>query len=193
MQKPAIDIDRLRKGDEKEFRFFFDFFYPRLMSIAVRFVSEHIAEDIVQNVFIMYWEQKETLTPDAIHSYLYKCTQNNCLNHLKHQSVVLDHEDKVRLAEERISYQQRHSDDNDLWYELVNKDLEQLVKKSISKLPPKCRQAFELSYFKDLSYKEIGAVMNISPRTVEEHVQKAVKFLREDLKHILISLLLLLN
>lgn len=75
------------------------------MSVACRFVPEHIAEDIVQSVFVMYWEQKSTLTPNAIHSFLYKCTQNNCLNYLKHQAVVLGHEEEVRLAEERMAFQ----------------------------------------------------------------------------------------
>ena len=68
------------------------------MSVACRFVPEHIAEDIVQSVFVMYWEQKSTLTPNAIHSFLYKCTQNNCLNYLKHQAVVLGHEEEVAFG-----------------------------------------------------------------------------------------------
>ena len=93
MQTISIDINKVQKGDEAEFRLLFNLFYPRLMSVACRFVPEHIAEDIVQSVFVMYWEQKFTLTPNAIHSFLYKCTQNNCLNYLKHQAVVLGHEE----------------------------------------------------------------------------------------------------
>ena len=85
MQTISIDINKVQKGDEAEFRLLFNLFYPRLMSVACRFVPEHIAEDIVQSVFVMYWEQKSTLIPNAIHSFLYKCTQNNCLNYLKHQ------------------------------------------------------------------------------------------------------------
>ena len=87
-----------------------DSFYPRLMSVACRFVPEHIAEDIVQSVVVMYWEQKSALIPNAIHSFLYKCTQNKCLNYLKHQAVVLGHEEEVRLAEERMAFQLAGSD-----------------------------------------------------------------------------------
>lgn len=159
------------------------------MSVACRFVPEHIAEDIVQSVFVMYWEQKSTLTPNAIHSFLYKCTQNNCLNYLKHQAVVLGHEEEVRLAEERMAFQLAGSDANELWNEVVERDIRKLLEASISKLPPKCRQAFELSYFKEMTYKEIAEAMHISSRTVEEHVQKATKFLREDLKEVLFCLL----
>ena len=168
MQTISIDINKVQKGDETEFRLLFNLFYPRLMSVACRFVPEHIAEDIVQSVFVMYWEQKSALIPNAIHSFLYKCTQNNCLNYLKHQAVVLGHEE-------------------------VERDIRKLLKASISKLPPKCRQAFELSYFKEMTYKEIAEAMHISSRTVEEHVQKATKFLREDLKEVLFCLLFLLR
>ncbi len=100
MQTISIDINKVQKGDETEFRLLFNLFYPRLMSVACRFVPEHIAEDIVQSVFVMYWEQKSALIPNAIHSFLYKCTQNNCLNYLKHQAVVLGHEEEVRTCTE---------------------------------------------------------------------------------------------
>ena len=72
MQTISIDINKVQKGDETEFRLLFNLFYPRLMSVACRFVPEHIAEDIVQSVFVMYWEQKSALIPNAIHSFLYK-------------------------------------------------------------------------------------------------------------------------
>lgn len=160
MQTISIDINKVQKGDETEFRLLFNLFYPRLMSVACRFVPEHIAEDIVQSVFVMYWEQKSALIPNAIHSFLYKCTQNNCLNYLKHQAVVLGHEEEVRLAEERMAFQLAGSDANELWNEVVERDIRKLLKASISKLPPKCRQAFELSYFKDMTYKEIAEAMH---------------------------------
>lgn len=138
MQTISIDINKVQKGDETEFRLLFNLFYPRLMSVACRFVPEHIAEDIVQSVFVMYWEQKSALIPNAIHSFLYKCTQNNCLNYLKHQAVVLGHEEEVRLAEERMAFQLAGSDANELWNEVVERDIRKLLKASISKLPPKC-------------------------------------------------------
>ncbi len=75
------------------------------MSVACRFVPEHIAEDIVQSVFVMYWEQKcIALIPNAIHSFLYKCTAT-IADDLKHQAVVLGHEEEVRLAEECMAFQ----------------------------------------------------------------------------------------
>lgn len=193
MQVGSIDMEKVQKGDEGEFRLLFNLFYPRLMSVACRFVAEHVAEDIVQNVFVMYWEQKCTLIPNAIHSFLYKCTQNSCLNYLKHQAILSGYEDEVRLAEERIVFQAESSDANELWNEIVERDIRELLEASIAKLPPKCRQAFELAYFNEMTHKEIAEIMQISSRTVEEHVQKATKFLRADLKHVLFCMLFLLR
>lgn len=193
MPKRTINIDKIQQGDETEFRLLFNLFYPRLMALACRFVPESAAEDMVQNVFTTYWEQKAKLNPQHLHSFLYKCTQNTCLNYLKHESVVWKHEEEVRLAEARITFLSTQSDANESWNQVVEHDVRRILDCSISKLPPKCREAFELFYFRDMSYKEIAEIMHISSRTVEEHVQKATKFLRSDLKDILFCLLLLLH
>ena len=183
MLSPDIDLQALQKGNEMEFHRFFNLFYPRLMSLACRFVPEYVAEDLVQDVFIRYWEQKEMLKPDSLHSYLYKCTQNNCLNYIKHQHVEDDYASMVREAEERILAMAEHSDVNILWNEMLERDVRKTLNEAIEKLPPKCREAFVLSFYHEMTYKEIGERMGVSPRTVEEHVQKAHKVLRDLLKH----------
>ena len=67
----------------------------------------------------MYWEQKSALIPNAIHSSFIMHT-DNCLNYLKHQAVVLGHEEEVRLAEERMVFQLAGSDANELWNEWLS-------------------------------------------------------------------------
>ena len=94
------------------------------------------------------------------------------------------------LAEERVAFNQEASDDCESWDNLVDRDVEQQLKLALQKLPPKCRQAFELSYFQEMTYREVAEKMNISPRTVEEHVQKATNLLRNDLRYLLYSTLL---
>ena len=184
-----IDLDKLKDGDEREFRLFFNMFYPRMMSVACRFVAEADAEDIVQGVFLKYWENRTALSPDTIHSYLYKCTQNSCLNHIKHQAVVSGHLRSVNLAEERIAFQNANSGRSDSWENVVARDVRKLLDEKISALSPKCREAFLLSFYSGLTYREISEVMDISPRTVEEYVQKSTKHLRAELKDILLSVM----
>ena len=71
MQLP-IDIQKVKDGDQVVFKSFFECFYPKLMALACRFVDEHVAKDLVQDVFASYWEQKKLIDADNIQSFLYK-------------------------------------------------------------------------------------------------------------------------
>jgi len=84
----CFDIQRVKLGGANEFKRFFEFLYPRLMGVACRFVDDEEARDLVQDVFVEYWEHKQILEIDNVPSYLYKSVQNKCLNHIKHQKVV---------------------------------------------------------------------------------------------------------
>ncbi|EJX05585.1 RNA polymerase sigma-70, Bacteroidetes type [gut metagenome] len=180
-----INVDRIKRGDQEEFHKLFLELYPRLMALACRFVTPFVAEDMVQSVFEKYWMQKTLLQIHSLPSYLYKCTQNECLNYLKHQNITQEYAIEVQLAEERIRYQQEQSDWNDSWNDLESKDLEERFRQALNHLPPKCRQAFELSFYEEMTYKEIAQKLSVSPRTIEEHVQKAIGILRKELHHLL--------
>jgi len=180
-----IDINKVKQGDPDAFRDFFTCFYPKLMSLACRFVDEQTADDLVQDIFASYWERKHLIDADNIRSFLYKWLQNNCLNYLKHQLVVEEYETRVRLTEARVSYWESMTDSDDVLKQIINKDLYQIVEEAVKKLPPKCAEAFRLCYYHDLSHKEIAKVMNISSRTVEVHIRRAITFLKADLRDIL--------
>ncbi len=184
----SVDIQKIKEGDHTSFKTFFEYFYPKLMSLACRFVEEHIAKDLVQDVFTSYWEQKTTIETENIQSFLYKCIQNRCLNYLKHQMVVEDYEAKIRLAEARITFLNEKTDSNDVLKQMIIQDLQEVIENSVKKLPPKTAEAFRLCYYQDLPHKEIAQIMNISYRTVESHIRHAVLFLREDLKDLLLLL-----
>lgn len=188
-----IDIDKLKQGDRETFRLFFTYFYPKLKAFAFRFVDEDTAEDIVQDVFLSFWEQKHKIQADNIYSYLFKCTQNKCLNHLKRRTIAEEYELQVRIAESRMIFFDRMTDANDVFTQVVNRDLRELVEKTINKLPPKCAQAFRLCYFHHLSHKEIAEVMEMSSRTIEGYTQQALQVLRQDLKNTFFLISMLYN
>lgn len=181
-----IDIHRVKEGDRVAFKSFFEYFYPKLMGLACRFVDEHVAKDLVQDVFASYWEQKKRIEAENIQSFLYKWVQNRCLNYLKHQMVVEEYEARIRIAEARIAFLNDKTDTNDVLKQVISQDLRELIEASVKKLPPKTAEVFRLCYYYDLSHKEIAKVMNISHRTVESHIRHAVLFLREDLKDLLL-------
>lgn len=183
-----IDIQKVKKGDETEFKRFFHFFYPKLMGVACRFVDDQVAKDLVQEIFTSYWVQKENIEAKQIHSFLYKWIQNKCLDHIKHQMVEEEYRARVQIAENRISSLLNHTDANDVLKQVIDRDLREIIELSVNKLPPKCAQAFRLCYFQDMTHKEIAEAMHISPRTVDAHIYQALNFLREDLKDLFVLL-----
>ncbi|MCC8094432.1 MAG: RNA polymerase sigma-70 factor [Tannerellaceae bacterium] len=178
---------------EEIFKEIFEFLYPRLMALACRFVDRYVAKDIVQDVFVNYWEKKHTIEIRSVPSYLYRSTQNGCLNYLKHQIVEQEYEAQVRIAEEKMRFMAENTDTNDLFKKVVTRDLWGVIESSVDQLPPKCAQAFRLYYIHDLSHKEIAKTMNISHRTVEGYVRQAILFLREDLKDLFLLLCMFCN
>ena len=186
----SFDIQRLKQGDADEFRRFFEFLYPRLMGIACRFVDDETAKDLVQDVFVEYWEQKEIVEVDNVSSYLYKSIQNKCLNYIKHQSVEDNYATNVKIAQSRMDYLAQNTDDNELFRQVSNQNLRELIEASVGKLPPKCQEAFRLCYFDEMTCREAAEIMGLSPRTVEVHVQKAIAHLREDLRPLISWLVL---
>ena len=178
--------ERLKHGfnqteDADSFKRFFELLYPRLMGLACRFVEDETAKDLVQDVFVDYWEQRHNMEVDNISSYLYKSIQNKCLNHIKHQTVVEGYSTKVKIAQARMDYLACNTDENELFRQVSNRNLREVIEASVDKLPPKCQEAFRLCYFHEMTCKEAAEQMGLSPRTVEGHVQKAIAFLREDL------------
>ena len=182
----VVDIEQVRGGDPVAFKRFFECYYPKLMSLACRFVDEQVAKDLVQEVFVTYWKQKEMIEADNMKSFLYKWLQNSCLNYIKHQMVVDEYQARVRIAEARIAFLNEMTDNNDVLKRIINQDLREIIELSVNKLPDKCAQVFRLCYFEDLSRKEVAEQLGVSPRTVEGHIHQALTFLRTDLKDLLV-------
>lgn len=183
------DIYQINRKSTDVFKQLFESLYPKLMGLACRFVSEETAKDLVQEVFMNYWEQHD-IGIINVTSYLYKSTQNKCLNYLKHQSVEEGYIHQLNMAQARIDYLTRTAEESELFRQICNQNLLEIIESSVERLPPKCREAFRLCYFNEKTCKEAADIMGISPRTVEGHVQKAVLQLREDLKPLLMWILI---
>lgn len=188
-----IDVHRIKEGDQEAFKRFFVHFYPKLMSLACRFVDDQVARDLVQDIFAYYWEQKQQIDVNNVQSYLFKVLQNRCLNYLKHQMVIEEYTAKIRIAEARISFLNDRTDSNDVLKQVIDWDLREQIETSVKKLPPKAAEVFRLCYYEDMSHKEIADKLEISVRTVASHVRTAVLFLREDLKDLLILYIVFLR
>lgn len=189
MENLSFNVEKVKEGNLSAFHRFFHILYPRLVALASRFVDEYTAEDLVQNVFLYYWEKKDTIEVNDIKSFLYKCTQNSCLDYLKHQMVVEEYERKVRIGEARLLWLEENSDENEVIKSVINQDLRELIDESIERLSPKCAKIFRLCYFEDMSHKDIAEVMGLSIRTVEWYIRQAIIFIRKDLGSLFIHVL----
>lgn len=151
--------------------------YNILCNVAYHYLSDYqLAEDIVQNTLINFWEwEKGSLPLNEASYYLIRAVKNNCISHLrkrKYNTVSLDDCAKVEYD---LAIVTNEDDDN-------HEKLEHL-EKAIETLPLKCRDVFLLSKMKEMKNKEIAEHLGISIKTVEGQMSKAIKLLRKYFKN----------
>lgn len=148
--------------------------FERLYKYAYTIVkNETIAEEIVQQVFSRLWEIKDSVQwGGQIAAYLYKATYTNALNILKHDKVKHDY---------RMHILAQHSEMANTADPAELKELEEKIVMALNALPNQCRTVFHMSRFEGLKYKDIAARLGISVKTVENHMCKALEFLRKKL------------
>lgn len=163
---------------EYQFKNFYLKQAPRLIAFARRFVDYAEAEDVVHDVFLKIWKQyPEKIQKDGIESYLHKMVRNACYDYLKHVKVEENFLSKtlVDLKMEELKWSDSH--EGLLSYEDKLSD----IYVAIEKLPPKCKQIFVKAYLEEQRHIDIAQALNISVRTVETQVYKALRLLRETL------------
>ena len=137
-----------------------------------------VAEDIVQQVFYKLWERREqTEINQSVSAYLYRMVYNDSLNFIKHQKVKAAHQSYTRHT---MSEGTEH-----ISKKLVAKELSAKIQTALNKLPEQCRTIFQMSRFEELKYKEIAQKMNLSIKTIENQMGKALKIMRTELSEYL--------
>ncbi len=179
-------VDGIVEGDEMAFEGLFKSFFAELTIYATRFVEDREnAEEIVQDIFFNLWNNRLKLNINtSIKAYLYTTVRNTCLNLIKHKKV----ESKYREYFSR----QLHEDELQPEDWMDGNELQEKITATIEKLPPERKKVFVMSRFDNLKYKEIAEKLDISVKTVENQMGKALKFLREELKEFLPLLIFLL-
>jgi len=161
--------------------------YQPLCNYAYTFVQDRDeAEEIVQSTFLSVWEKRENLEiRTAVKPYLYAMVRNACLNVLKHEKIKQQHATiEMAVAEKSVESVART---------VMASELETRIYEAMEKLPQQCRIIFKLSRFEELKYSEIADQLNLSVKTVENQMGKALKIMREQLKDYLPILIVLMN
>lgn len=170
-------IKQFKQGDVKAYEQIFRTYYPALCLFALKFLKDkEEAEEVVQDLFCKLWEKrKELAITTSLKSYLYGAIRINSIRKLQSESLHHSHHEEIL----RLSSSKEFVDD------LERNELQSRIHQCIANLPEQRRKVFELSRFQDKKYKEIAEEMAISVKTVENHMGKALKFLREHLSDLL--------
>ncbi len=171
---------RIKNGDRKAFEELFHSYYTPLCRFAFKYVRDaDDSEEIVQDTFVSFWNRRSAISEEAsLKSYLFTSVRNKCLNHLKHLTVVREHAAHV-IAENMDSSEQD---------ELVTDELAGRIKQAVENMPEQRKRIFQMSRDEGLRYKEIAEYLDISVKTVENQMGKALKYLRTELSDFLVVL-----
>ena len=165
-----LSINLIARGDQKKFRQLIESTSDELFLFALSFLRKReVAEEIVSDVFVKTWENRSELGKiNNLKAYLFVSVKNACLSHLRkeknNKTVSIDGME-------------------DFWFipvegpenEYIDKESLEQINKAIDMLPPKCKLAFTLAKINGLRYREIAGVMNVSEKTVNNHLVYAIK------------------
>lgn len=167
-------LQEIRAGNQAVFEQVFHTHYAALCRFSMQYLSDpEEAREVVQELFLVLWEKRQQVEiSSSLKSYLYQSTRNKCLNHLKHLKV------RDNYADHAKAHYPRATEANPAEYA----GLEARISQAVESLPTRCREIFELSRYEGLKYREIADMLQLSPKTVEVQMVKALKTLRDQLK-----------
>ncbi|MCK5538231.1 MAG: RNA polymerase sigma-70 factor [Draconibacterium sp.] len=181
------------KGDEKAFEKLYRLYFPRLFSYSEKIVeNSNMAKDIIQNIFIKVWENPKIIKTDNPEAFLFKMVRNASLNYIRHLKVVDNLKKKVKekyLGEELYNIDFVGNEP----IELINSELQAKVAQVMNSLPQKCREVFSLSRNEGLKNREIAKKLNISVKSVEKHISRALAEYRTNFAELMPLYLLLIS
>ena len=174
-------VSKIRMGNPAAFEDLFNLYCQQLINFSRNYVKDkQIAENVVQDVFVSVWQNRTNLDPTKmIKAYLFTAVKNNSLKHLRH----LNTENKEIEDNLPYTYDYERPDKK-----LDEKEMELKIHQAIDELPEKCMEIFKMNRFENLKYAEIASILDISVKTVETQMGRALKKLRERLKPFLIMI-----
>lgn len=178
-------LSAMQRGDRKAFDMLFRKYYIPLCTYSQHFVGMEDAKEVVQDIMLWIWENRETQHINySFSQYIFKAVYHRSIN------IIVQNEVKLRahaIYSERIQSMLQETDVCQL------NELSKRLKEALDELPDTYREAFIMSRYKNMSYKEIAHLLGVSPKTIDYRIQQALKTLRVKLKDYLPLLLLLIE
>ena len=166
---------------------------PRLYAYSRKFINDpETARDLVQDAFMKLWEDIDnSVIHTSVAAYMRQTVHNLCLLHLRSQQIHQRFEDysTFKLKEAELNF---FSLNDEAYTPIFLKDIEDIVRQCVEKLPPMSRRIFEMSRMKGMSNSDIANELGLSIRTVENHIYRALATMKTELKDYLTALLIAL-
>ncbi len=173
------DISELKSGNEKVFREIMEYWYSRLFNFANGSLNNtENTKEVIQDVFLQLWDHRQKLVDNtSLNAYLFTLTRNRCIDLIRREKLALQfrsdkQEEYARLTE---SYQALSDPILD---EIFALELQSEIDHVIDLLPEQCRRVFIMSRINGMKNKEISRMLNLSEKTVESHLTKALRTIR---------------
>ncbi len=177
----SIEED-LKSGDVDAYESIFKEYYRPLVVFAMKYINNaETAKEIVQDFFVKLFEKRNSINIDtSLKSYLYKSVYNACLNYISQNEMRNRHlKNLASIAEDGFS------DDQIITVELQNR-----IYECIESMPEQCKKIFKMNRFEGLRNEQIAQQLNLSKRTVETQISKALRILRKKLNDYVSAILL---
>jgi RNA polymerase sigma-70 factor (ECF subfamily) len=169
------DMQDIVNDDVEAFENLFNTYCQPLINFTYRYVRDvQVAENLMQEVFVRIWTKRKQLDPTAnVKAYLYTAAKNEALKYLRHNKVVSSNARDILGLKKEVKTPETTLDEN---------ELAAAVQQAVDELPEKGRMIFSMSKYDGLTYAQIAQIQNISKKTVETHIGRALKFLRQRLE-----------
>ena len=167
---------QLQQGEKSALQELFHRYYDSLVRFATPILKDQdLARDLVQDLFYDIWVKKEKIQiSSSLKAYLYMACRNTALNRLKREA-------RMQWTDDEGELENLHGSTDGTFDRMREKDLQSRLSHALDQLPPKCRQVFELSRFDHMTNKEVADTLEISVKTVENQMTKALQVLRTHL------------
>jgi len=176
-------IRLIRSGDEKAFETVYRLYANNLYIVAKSYVQDDfIAQEIVQKIFILFWDKRKELDIRSnVNGYLFMMVKNKCLDYLRKPRKVISI-DGQEQKERDIHFYALQDDGAS---RLIKSELEMRIQEGIELLPDACKAVFLKTKIEGMKYREAAKELNISVKTVESHMSKALQHMRLYLREFL--------
>jgi len=171
-------IHRLKNEDKSAVDDLFTYYYPRLYHFSKAILKiENDIDDILQEVFVKIWLNRQKIgNPETFNAYIFTITKNEVLNLIRNN--LRDHTFKDQLFQYAVGEEYQNS--VPLEYDEIKTGIDKIV----ANLPEKRQRVFILSRNEGLSNKEIALQLNISEKTVEDHITQAIRQIKSSMREV---------